>query len=431
MRGVDVTLEEANNGRWAPEKLIRKIHMTTLPVQGQADSLGVPLLGIIAHRLADYMANAKSMSLRAYEDIRIFVDTLVDILEGNIPMDSNAALLVRKLPAKIGFDVGDVESRNVEAMLVMLHGTATHSVEREMNECGYRTNTVTTTFEAFPLIVRTLPDLVIISAMMDELDGLNLAAALVAMPATRNIPIAVITSLDPENEHLKMLPDKVPVIFKGPSFGDDLAEALSALFIIWSGPPQRQPQKDGHHQQEHCARKEHRLHAAHNKKGTGDDWTQGLAGAVCYPIGGHGRPPHIGRNRAHQDALIGGEADTRRNTEQKRRHRQSPYIGGQGYGSNGQCQDEKCAGHQVCFTETPGQAPHLRGDYGARYHPDGEDETDQRWRGGETVDHEEREEGNENALIDGHQGWRHAEQGHHPKARQRAPHIAPIGLKVG
>ncbi|MDP6174586.1 MAG: hypothetical protein QGF09_10495, partial [Rhodospirillales bacterium] len=177
MRGVDVTLEEANNGRWAPEKLIRKIHMTTLPVQGQADSLGVPLLGIIAHRLADYMANAKSMSLRAYEDIRIFVDTLVDILEGNIPMDSNAALLVRKLPAKIGFDVGDVESRNVEAMLVMLHGTATHSVEREMNECGYRTNTVTTTFEAFPLIVRTLPDLVIISAMMDELDGLNLAAA--------------------------------------------------------------------------------------------------------------------------------------------------------------------------------------------------------------------------------------------------------------
>ncbi len=232
LRDLDVTLEEARNGRTAPEELVRKVHLTTLPLQGQAGNFDVPLLGTIAHRLADYMANAKSMSPRAYDDIRVFVDTLVDIIEGTIPMDSNAAKLVRKLPAKIGFDAADIETRAVEAMLVMLHGAATHFVEREMNECGYRTNTVTSTFDAFPLIVRTQPDLVIISAVMPELDGLDLAAALVAMPTTRNIPTALITSLDPDNEHLKMLPDKVPVIFKGPSFGDDLAEALSALFII-------------------------------------------------------------------------------------------------------------------------------------------------------------------------------------------------------
>ena len=67
---------------------------------------------------------------------------------------------------------------------------------------------------------------------MPELSGIDLAVALSAMPATRNIPCALITSLDPEDEYLKFLPGRVPVIHKGPSFGDDLADALSALFLI-------------------------------------------------------------------------------------------------------------------------------------------------------------------------------------------------------
>ena len=101
-----------------------------------------------------------------------------------------------------------------------------------MQQCGYRITNVTTTFEALPLIIRTKPDMVIISAIMPELSGIDLAVALASMPATRNIPTALITSLDPDDDYLKLLPQAVPVIKKGPSFGDDLAEALSHLFII-------------------------------------------------------------------------------------------------------------------------------------------------------------------------------------------------------
>ncbi|MCH8835401.1 MAG: hypothetical protein IH925_05600, partial [Proteobacteria bacterium] len=98
--------------------------------------------------------------------------------------------------------------------------------------CGYRITTVTSTFEALPLIVRTKPDMVIISAVMPNLSGIDLAIALAAMPATRNVPMALITSLDADDEYLKLLPDSVPVIHKSPAFGDDLAEALSRLFMI-------------------------------------------------------------------------------------------------------------------------------------------------------------------------------------------------------
>lgn len=86
--------------------------------------------------------------------------------------------------------------------------------------------------DAMPLIIRTKPDLVIISAMMPELSGIDLASGLAAMPATRNIPTALITSLPHDDPYLQLLSDRVPIIHKSASFGDDLAEALSNLFLI-------------------------------------------------------------------------------------------------------------------------------------------------------------------------------------------------------
>jgi CheY-like chemotaxis protein len=74
--------------------------------------------------------------------------------------------------------------------------------------------------------------MVIISAVMPDLSGIDLAIALAAMPATRNVSTALITSLDDDDEYLRLLPGSVPVIHKGASFGDDIAEALSRLFLI-------------------------------------------------------------------------------------------------------------------------------------------------------------------------------------------------------
>ena len=114
----------------------------------------------------------------------------------------------------------------------MLHGAQTHFVEREMQQCGYRVSIVTSTIAALEHAMRARPDMVVISAVMPGLSGIDLTVALSAMPETRNIAVALITSLEPDNEQLAFVPDRVPVIRKGADFGDDLAKALSYHFLL-------------------------------------------------------------------------------------------------------------------------------------------------------------------------------------------------------
>lgn len=227
-----VALDDGRFGRKEPDELLAAFRKAALWLRSQAGNVGLRLVGTLAYRLEDYLSNAKELPPRAFEDLQVFIDLLDDVLEGRLPSDADASQVVRRLPSKVGFSADEIEVRNIEVMLVMLHGTATHFVERELQQCGYRVNTVTTVFEAFPLIIRTKPDLVIISAIMPELDGIDLAIGLAAMPATRNIPLALITSLDPTDDHLAMLPKRIPVIHKGASFGDDLFKALDSLFLI-------------------------------------------------------------------------------------------------------------------------------------------------------------------------------------------------------
>jgi len=229
---LDLQLDEFRHGRLEQDELLSKVLRTAMKLRVQAGNVGLRLLGNIAQRLEDFLDNLKQLPPRAVDDLQVFVDRLMDVCEGRLPMDSDASKVVRDLPAKIGFSESDIEVRNIEVMLVMLHGTAAHYVERELQQCGYRVNTVSTVLDAFAQIVRTKPDLVIISAVMPELDGINLATGLLAMPATRNIPIALITSLEDSDEHLQYLPAGTPIIHKGPSFGDDLFKALDNLFLI-------------------------------------------------------------------------------------------------------------------------------------------------------------------------------------------------------
>lgn len=232
VRELDVHLDDFRHGRLEPEDLLAEVSRKALKLRVQAGNVGLRLLGNIAQRLEDFIVNVKELPPRAADDLQVFVDRLEDVCEGKLALDSDASQVVRNLPAKVGFSESDIEVRNIEVMLIMHHGTAAHYVERELQQCGYRVNTVSTVLDAFAQIVRTKPDFVIINALMPELDGIDLAIGLASMPATRNIPMALITSLEDSNEHLQYLPPHTSIIHKGPSFGDDLFKALDNHFLI-------------------------------------------------------------------------------------------------------------------------------------------------------------------------------------------------------
>lgn len=202
-------------------------------VKGQARNFGMTVLALIAARFEDYLNALDQFAEWAVPGVRAFLDSMQSAIDGGIPDDADGRMIVRGLPARprvLGVDDNDI--LDVEVMLVMLHTSQTTFVEREMQACGYRTTIVTSPFEAFELVVLTRPDIVIVSAVMPGLSGIDLATALATMPETRNTPVSVLTSLDRDNEDLALLPKSVPVIRKGDSFGDDLARALSHHFLL-------------------------------------------------------------------------------------------------------------------------------------------------------------------------------------------------------
>jgi CheY-like chemotaxis protein len=104
-------------------------------------------------------------------------------------------------------------------------------VGRELAACGYRVATVLNPIEALELILETKPDLVITAQVMPRMSGVDLACALAAMPATKAIPVALLTSLDPDHADLRALPMNVGLIRRGAHFGDDLADVLQRFNI--------------------------------------------------------------------------------------------------------------------------------------------------------------------------------------------------------
>jgi len=233
LRALDGAVEEARHGRIPLVQLMSDVRRAANMIMGQAPNFGLRLMGTVAHRFNEFTANVRDiMPPRGWDDLLKFIGVLINLAEGSIPSTAAPSELVRGLPSKLGFDLNDIQVRNIEVMLVMPHGAQTRYVERELQQCGYRVSVVFDTFQALPLIVQTKPDLVIISAVMPEFDGLELAIGLTAMPATRNVPLALITSLPTDDEGLRLLPGRVPVIHKSASFSDDLFKALDDLFLI-------------------------------------------------------------------------------------------------------------------------------------------------------------------------------------------------------
>ncbi|MBI5163991.1 MAG: Hpt domain-containing protein [Magnetospirillum sp.] len=233
LQSLDVTLDAGRHGHVGDAEIITAFRRAALSLRGPATNFAFGALAAVAHRLDEYLAHAPGvLPPRVWDDLQGYIDLLTGLANGRYPSDVEPAGLVRGLPARLGFELGDIQVRNVEVLLVMPHGAQTRFVERELQQCGYRVSVVPDTILAFAMAVQTKPDLIVVSAIMPGLDGVDLAIALISMPTTRNIPIAVITSLDPGDERLRLLPGRVPVVHKGPTFGDDLFKALDSLFLI-------------------------------------------------------------------------------------------------------------------------------------------------------------------------------------------------------
>lgn len=229
-------LADCRDGVVDPEEAIKAIKIDVHGIKSMGNASGFQVIAVYAHRLEDYLGHVARLSDGSHlDDVQTFLDRIQEATEQDLDVGSDEiAELVRKLPshAAAGFNVEDVVVTNVEVMLVVPGGVAGKMVAQELRECGYRVVSVADPFEAMQFVISTKPDAVIVSAILERLDGVDLACALKAMPSTRNMPVAILTSLDQGDERLKFLPASVPLLHKGASFADDVAEAFAKMKII-------------------------------------------------------------------------------------------------------------------------------------------------------------------------------------------------------
>lgn len=197
----------------------------------KARSVAIPGLSALAHRLDEYLADVKEIADEHLSDLQAYGDRIAALLDGEAVPVEDIAAVVRDLPQKKSFDVSDVVITDTEVMLVMPQRSAARVVERELAACGYRVSTVLDPLEALVLAIETKPDMVITAMVMPRVGGVDLACALAAMPATKTIPLAVLTSLEAGHPDLVGLPMNTGIIRRGAQFGDDLADVLQRFQI--------------------------------------------------------------------------------------------------------------------------------------------------------------------------------------------------------
>lgn len=230
MSGV---LRDVRKGGIDPRTAVGVVRQHTHSVKGLGASIGVQIVKVLAHRFEDYLAAVETMEGQAIADSQSFIDRLSEALDGRLNAGpEEIARFCRRLPAKHGFDVEDVEVSDIEVMLVMPEGAATNFVTRELAECGYRIVNVRSTVDAIALVVQMRPDLVIASNVMAEITGVDFACAMRAMPSTKDVPVALLTSEKRGDPKLEGLPADVPILSKSSRFADDVARVFSDFGIL-------------------------------------------------------------------------------------------------------------------------------------------------------------------------------------------------------
>jgi len=231
LQNLQEAIREFQDGIIEATPTLATVRLEAHSLKSVAASFEMKALKVLCHRFEDYFFNVTELKQEYCRDILFFADRMAECLDAFIKgTEVDVSQMMRKLPNKGGFEVGDIMVSEIEVMLVMEPGIATKIVTRELLECGYRMINVASTMDAIQLIPSMKPDAVIVSRIMPELSGVDLACALKAMPTTRDIPVALIATS--QKEKFKDLPESVPVLRKGANFADDVADVFVKLGIL-------------------------------------------------------------------------------------------------------------------------------------------------------------------------------------------------------
>ncbi|HYD31820.1 MAG TPA: Hpt domain-containing protein [Azospirillaceae bacterium] len=209
---------------------------TVHSLKGTAPTFGFPTVGMIAHRLEDYMNNISALTGQSTHDVYVYIDAIGRILDdGHNPESGVEALILRALPSAVNFGNFSLEHKPIKALFIGPKNVQFTIVEHELKSCGFSVTNSQNSFQAVEMALRMRPDLIMVCNVIDILNGIEVAHIIRSINATRNIPMVFVTSdvaEDPGQSALKSkLPKEVEIVRKS-HFPDDFADAIIQLEIM-------------------------------------------------------------------------------------------------------------------------------------------------------------------------------------------------------
>ncbi|WP_114391554.1 Hpt domain-containing protein [Oleisolibacter albus] len=224
--GIYAALGSVAEGQISATDALRDLRREIHSLKGAGTSYGYPIISLIAQRMDTFVQGLKDLDSKQIGQLHVFADRIAEMAERlALPDVTETNQIIRALPVRYEFDITDVEVRDVEVLLVTPNKLVARRVTTELGACGFKVNTVSDPIEAIGIAVRMPPDMVIASAVMDGLGGVDLIRGLHAISVTETVPMALLTSLDADS--LKGMPPGTAVVRLGPSFQDDIAAAIT------------------------------------------------------------------------------------------------------------------------------------------------------------------------------------------------------------
>jgi CheY-like chemotaxis protein len=228
LAGMNAHLGDVHTGQSSGKIMAPLLLREAQTIKGLAAGYSYPTINLVAQRLEAYLDGLTELTPRDLEAIQRHIDRLGTLVEQNETPDAAAtAALLQELPTRYDFKVGDVSVRHVEIMVVTPTRVLGKVVSGELAACGYRPVLIHDPLEAFQHAVRVPPGMLMASATMAPISGIELVRALKQLQILHACPMAVLTSLDADTKPLHTLPPEVAIIHTGTNFGADFATATA------------------------------------------------------------------------------------------------------------------------------------------------------------------------------------------------------------
>lgn len=227
---VDGYINTLRHTRGRDVEMTREILREAHILVSMGESPGFPSMSLISSRLEDYVSSADPPIADHLDNIQVFQNILIDIVDQGIDPGNEAnAGIIRCMPVRTSPDGDPAAACEINVLLVVPSRSMSLFITRSLSARGCQISAVQTAPEAFELATTMRPDLIISSAVLDTVSGADLLRALAVMSVNTDTRFALVTSFDRDHSELRNLSPDVPLLRLGDSFEVDLDQVTVGL----------------------------------------------------------------------------------------------------------------------------------------------------------------------------------------------------------